>query len=591
MQSSSQISCIHFMRSFLKIFTFVTAGFILSKWLDFDNLLISFEIIAICFQCNHHLKYPVPISWNHSWRSSRSWLQTSFSRNDSISKIYWSRSKSLQSVFNAIIISNILHPFHEIILENLHVRDCRPHPLEMTRFWALVDIVRDLVREHCNLPSMQSPSQIFCIHFMRSFLEIFTFVAANLILSKWLDSEHLLISFEISFENTAICLQCNHHLKYPALISWDHSWRFSRSWLQASFSRNDSISKVYWFRSKSLQSAFNAIIISNILHSFHEIILEDIHTRLLQTSSSRNDSISKAYWFRSRSRSRSLQSAFYSVTISDILHPFHEIILEDFHVRDCMIYSLEMTRFWTLVDIVRDLVREHCNLSSMQSSSQISCTHFMRSFLEIFTFVAADFTLSKWLDFENLLISFEIIAICFQCSHHLGYLAFISWDHFRRYSHSVAADFIISKWLDFGSLLTSFEISFEIIAICFLFSHYLRYPAPISWDHFWKSSRSWLQASSSRNDSISKAYWFRSRSRSKSLQPAFYSVTISDILHPFDEIILGDLHVRGCRPHPLEMIRFWTLVDIVRDLVREHCNLLPIQSLSQVFCTHFMRSF
>ena len=488
MQSSFQIFCIHFMKSFLEIFTFVTADFTLSKWLDFENLLISFEIIAICLQCNHHLRYSAFISWDHFWRFSRSWLQISLSRNDSILNICWyrskSRSRSLQSVFNAIIISDILHSFHEIILEDLHVRDCKFHSLEMTRFWALVDIVRDLVRDHCNLSSMQSSSQIFCIHFMKSFLKIFTFVTANLILSKWLDSEHLLISFEISFEIIAICLQCNHHLRYSAFISWNHSRRSSRSWLhdlhsrndsilstcwyrsksrsktlqsafysiiisnilhpfheiiledfhtrllqtsssrndsiskiywsrskslqsafysvifsnilhpfheiilenlhtrllQTSSSRNDSISKTYWFRSRSLQSAFYSVIFSNILHLFHEIILENLHTRLLQTSSSRNGSISKTYWFRSRSRSRSLQSAFYSITISDILHSFHEIIFEDFHVRDCKSHSLEMTRFWALVDIVRDFVRKHCNLSSMQSSSQIFCTHFMRSF-------------------------------------------------------------------------------------------------------------------------------------------------------------------------------------------------------------------
>ena len=173
MQSSSQIFCTHFMRSFLKIFTFVTAGFTLSKWLDFESLLISFEIIAICFQCSHHLRYSAFISWDHFWKFSRSWLQISFSRNDSILSICWyrsrSRSRSLQSVFNAIIISDILHSFHEIIFGNFHVRDCRPHSFEMTRFWTLVDIVRDLVRDHCNLSSMQSSFQIFCIHFMRSF--------------------------------------------------------------------------------------------------------------------------------------------------------------------------------------------------------------------------------------------------------------------------------------------------------------------------------------------------------------------------------------------------------------------------------------
>ena len=173
MQSSSQIFCTHFMRSFLKIFTFVIANFTFSKWFDFENLLISFEIIAICLQCNHHLRYSALISWDHFWKSSRSWLQISLSRNDSILSICWyrskSRSKSLQSAFNAVIISDILHSFHEIILGNLHVRDCKPHSLEMTRFWALVDIVRNLVRNHCNLLSMQSSSQIFCIHFMRSF--------------------------------------------------------------------------------------------------------------------------------------------------------------------------------------------------------------------------------------------------------------------------------------------------------------------------------------------------------------------------------------------------------------------------------------
>ena len=272
MQSSSQVFCIHFMKSFLEIFTFVAADFILSKWLDFENLLISFEIIAICLQCNHHLRYFALISWDHFWKFSRSWLQISLSRNDSI----------LRSI--------------------------------------------DLVRDHCNLLSMQSSSQVFCIHFMRSFLEIFTFVAADLTLSKWLDSGHLLISFEISFEIIAICLQCSHHFRFPALISWDHSWRSSRSWLQTSLSRNGSISRIYWSRSRSLQFVFNAVI------------------------------------------------------ISDILHPFHEIILEDFHVRGCMIYILEMTRFWAFVDIVRDFVREHCNLLSIQSSSRIFCIHFMRSF-------------------------------------------------------------------------------------------------------------------------------------------------------------------------------------------------------------------
>ena len=209
--------------------------------------------------------------------------------------------------------------------------------------------------------------------------------------------------------------------------------------------------------------------------------------------------------------------------------------------------------------------------------------------------MTAWFTFSKWLDSEHLLISFEIsfenIAICFLFSHHLEYSAFISWNHFRRFSHSVAADFIISKWLDFGSLLTSFEISFEIIAICFLFSHYLRYSAFISWDHFWRFSRSWLQISFSRNDSILSICWYRSRSRSRSLQSAFNAVIISGILHPFHEVILGDLHVRGCRLHHLEMARFRKLIDLVRDLVRDHCNLLSIQSLSQIFCTHFMRSF
>ena len=272
MQLSFQIFCIHFMKSFLKIFTFVIANFIFSKWFDFENLLISFEIIAICFQCNHHFKYFAFISWNHFWKSSRSWLQISFSRNDSILKFI------------------------------------------------------DLVRNHCNLFSMQSSFQIFCTHFMKSFLKIFTFVTANFTLSKWFDFEHLLISFEISFENIAICFQYNHHFKYFAFISWDHFWKFSRSWLQISFFRNDSISKIYWSRSKSLQFAFNAIIISNILHSFHEIILGN------------------------------------------------------FHVRDCMIYTLEMIRFWTFVDIVRNLVRKHCNLLSIQSLSRIFCIHFMRSF-------------------------------------------------------------------------------------------------------------------------------------------------------------------------------------------------------------------
>ena len=448
-----------------------------------------------------------------------------FSDNKSL----FAKSKSLQFVFNAVIISDILHSFHEIIFGNFHVRDCRFHFFEMTRFRKFIDFVRN----HCNLFSMQSSFQIFCIHFMKSFLEIFTFVTVDFIFSKWLDFESLLISFEI----IAICLQCNHHFKYSAFISWDHFWKFSRSWLQISLSRNDSI---------------------------------------LSTC-----------WYRSRFRSRTLQFVFNAVIISDILHPFHEIIFEDFHVRGCRFHSLEMTRFREFIDFVRD----HCNLFSMQSSSQIFCTHFMRSFLKIFTFVTADFIFSKWFDFGNLLISFEIIAICLQCSHHFEYSAFISWDHSRRYSHSIAADFIISKWLDFENLLISFEISFEIIAICFLFSHYLRYSAFISWDHFWKFSRSWLQTSSSRNDSISEAYWSRSRSRSRSLQFAFYSVTISDILHPFDEIIFGNFHVRDCRSHSFEMIRFWALVDIVRDFVREHCNLLSIQSLFQIFCIHFMRSF
>ena len=402
-----------------------------------------------------------------------------FSDNKSL----FAKSKSLQSAFNAVIISDILHSFHEIIFEDFHVRGCRFHSLEMTRFRESIDFVRN----HCNLFSMQSSSQIFCIHFMRSFLKIFTFVIAGLTLSKWLDFEHLLISFEISFENTAICLQCNHHLKYSALISWNHFWRSSRSWLQISLSRNDSI---------------------------------------LSTC-----------WYRSRFRSRTLQFAFNAVIISNILHSFHEIIFGDLHVRDCRFHSLEMTRFWALVDIVRDLVREHCNLFSMQLSFQIFCIHFMKSFLKIFTFVTADLTLSKWLDFESLLISFEIIAICLQCNHHLRYFALISWDHSRRFS------------------------------------------------------RSWLHDLHSRNDSILSTCWYRSRSRSRTLQFAFYSVTISDILHPFHEIILRDFHVRDCMIYSLEMARFWTLVDIVRNLVREHCNLLSIQSLSQISCIHFMRSF
>ena len=155
----------------------------------------------------------------------------------------------------------------------------------------------------------------------------------------------------------------------------------------------------------------------------------------------------------------------------------------------------------------------------------------------------------------------------------------------------MAAWFTLSEWLDSEHLLISFEISFENIAICFLFSHYLKYSASISWGHSRRSSRSWLHDLFSRNDSILGACWYRSKSRSRTLQSASYSVTISGILHPFHEVILGDFHVRGCMVYSLEMARFWALVDIVRDFVREHCNLLSIQSLSRVFCTHFMRSF
>ena len=151
--------------------------------------------------------------------------------------------------------------------------------------------------------------------------------------------------------------------------------------------------------------------------------------------------------------------------------------------------------------------------------------------------------------------------------------------------------FILSKWLDFERLLISFEISFENIAICFLFNHYFRYFAFISWDHYRRFSRSWLHDLLSRNDSILSTCWYRSKFRSRTLQFAFYSVIISDILHSFHEIILEDFHVRDCMIYFFEMIRFWTLVDIVRNLVREHCNLLSIQSLSRVFCTHFMKSF
>ena len=491
MQSSSQIFCIHFMRSFLEIFTFVAADFTLSKWLDFENLLISFEIIAICFQCNHHFRYFALISWDHSWRFSRSWLQISLFRNDSILNTCWyrsrSRSRSLQSVFNAVIISGILHSFHEIIFGDFHVRDCRSHFLEMTRFWTFVDIVRDLVRDHCNLFSMQSSSQIFCIHFMRSFLEIFTFVAADLILSKWLDSEHLLISFEISFENIAICFLFSHHFEYSALISWDHSRRFSHS-VAADF----IISK--WLDFGSLLISFEIIAICFLFSHF------------LGYSA-------PISWNHSRRFSHSVAAGFI---ISKWLD-FGSLLISFEIIAICFLFS-----------------------HLLGYSASISWGYSRKSSHS----VVADFIISKWLDFGSLLISFEIIAICFLFSHFLEYSASISWDHSRKSSHSVAADFIISKWLDFGSLLTSFEISFEIIAICFLFSHYLRYSALISWGHSWRFSRSWLQTSLSRNDSILGACWYRSRSRSRTLQSVFNAVIISGILHPFHEIILGDFHAR-----------------------------------------------
>ena len=261
--------------------------------------------------------------------------------------------------------------------------------------------------------------------------------------SEWLDSEHLLISFEISFENIAICFLFSHHLEYPALISWDHSRRFSHS-IVADF----IISK--WLDFESLLISFEIIAI-------------------------------------------------------------------------CFLFS-----------------------HLLGYSASISWDHSRKSSHS----VAAGFIISKWLDFGNLLISFEIIAICFLFSYLFEYSASISWDHSRGSSHSIAADFIISKWLDFESLLISFEISFEIIATCFLFSHYLRYPALISWNHFWRFSRSWLQISFSRNGSILGACWYRSRSRSRTLQSAFNAVIISDILHPFHEIILRNFHARLLQSFP-----------------------------------------